>query len=285
MSSLAQHKFSAYLRLIRWHQPIGTILLVWPAIWALLLANEGRVELTQLTLIVICAWLARSAGCALNDYADRNFDGQVDRTSTRPLATGELPARHALYIAAGFLSLAFALSFLLPYPAWPLLPPTVLLIALYPYAKRFFMLPQLVLAVTFSMAVPITWYASVGSFAPECFLLMAMTIIWVFGYDTIYSLSDREDDLRLGIHSSSIFFAGYTKHIIALFHLLFLLAFGLLGTYLAIDWRYWLALCLVVLSILYQNSLIHKKDQPEYQKAFRHNGLLGLCVSVALIDF
>ena len=271
-----------YWRLIRGHKPIGTVLLLWPAMWAVWLATEGEPLWTDVLIILACAFLTRSAGCAINDWADRDIDGRVARTRTRPLAAGELAPRKALVAAGVLLAIAFALSWWLSHLVYWMLPVALGLIVLYPFTKRFFAIPQLVLALAFAMAAPISWYAVAGELRPECLLLLIVCMLWVFTYDTIYALSDIKDDEMIGVHSSARFFGDNARAAIILLHALLLAGLWVLGQVFELTswWRAGLALALV--SVIYQHYLIARGREGDYLRAFVHNGWFGLIIWLGL---
>ncbi len=282
LTSVLPGRWLSYARLIRLDKPIGTVLLAWPAMWALWLAAGGVPLWSDLCIVLACAFLTRSAGCALNDWADRSIDGSVQRTRMRPLATGALMPSEALALAAVFLLGALILSWFLSYSVWWLLPPVLALIVCYPFTKRFFVLPQLVLALTFSMAVPIAWYAVAGQFDTGCWLLMVVTAIWVFAYDTTYAMSDVRDDSLIGVHSSALFFGAHAQAAVALLHTLMLAGLWLLGAVFELNLHWYLTMLVVLASMGWQHFLISRASRDDFIRSFRHNGWLGLIIWAGL---
>src|SRR5574340_1786160 len=202
-------KWGLYARLMRLDKPIGILLLLWPTLWALWIAGEGRPAPLVVTIFVVGTVLMRSAGCVINDYADRDFDGHVERTRNRPLATGAVTTKEALALASALSALAFVL--ILPLHAlviWLSLP-ALFLAASYPFTKRFFAIPQAYLGIAFGFGIPMAFAAQLGDVPPVAWLLLAANVFWAIAYDTEYAMVDRDDDIHLGIHSSALFFGKY----------------------------------------------------------------------------
>jgi 4-hydroxybenzoate polyprenyltransferase len=237
-------KFSLYLKLIRWDKPIGTLLLLWPTLWALWLAAEGFPGWTLLSIFTLGTFLMRSAGCAVNDVADRNFDAHVQRTAQRVVATGQVSVREALWVAAacaltaGLLALglnAFALWLCLPAAA---------VAAAYPFFKRFFAVPQAILGVAFSFGIPMAYAALHNALPTQMWLLFAANFAWVMAYDTAYAMADKPDDLRLKLKTSAVFFGKYDALAVALFELVFLMLFAVILLQTRAGWAAWLGLAI-----------------------------------------
>jgi 4-hydroxybenzoate polyprenyltransferase len=278
-----RRRLAAYADLIRIRRPIGIYLLLWPPLWALWIAAQGRPDWRLVLIFVLGATLMRSAGCAINDFADRHIDGQVARTQARPLATGAVSAREALLVFVLLSLAAFGLVLLLNRTTIALSVVALLLAALYPFTKRFTHLPQLVLGMAFGWAVPMA-FTAVGERVPlEGWLLFAATVIWALIYDTQYAMVDREDDRRIGVKSTAILFGDRDRLIIGLFQLLM---FGLLlvtGARLGLGWGYHLGLAVAALSAIYQQWLIRARQPKACFEAFLNNNVFGMLVFLGLL--
>lgn len=219
----------ALAQVIRLSNQSGTLLLVLPPLWALVLAAEGRPSVSLVSIFVAGSFLMRSAGVVLNDLADRSFDRQVTRTRTRPLASGALSVREALATVGVLVTLAAGLVLCLNWLVMLLSPGALLLAAVYPFSKRFLSLPQVVLGLAFGWGVVMAWAAVRNSLDPSVWLLYGSTICWVIAYDTIYALQDREDDARIGLKSSALLFGPWTWVAVALALSLMLCLLGIAG--------------------------------------------------------
>jgi 4-hydroxybenzoate polyprenyltransferase len=274
----ARGGWRAYARLMRLHRPIGTLLLLWPTLWALWLAAEGLPDLGVLAVFVLGTLLMRSAGCVINDYADRNFDGHVERTRDRPLATGEIEPRRALVLfgvlvlAAGLLVLTQnALTILLAFVA-------VALAAAYPFMKRHTYLPQVWLGAAFAWSVPMGFAAQTGAVPPLAWLLLSAVVLWVLVYDTQYAMVDREDDLRIGIKSTAILFDDADRPVIAILQGLLLVDLWLVGRQAELGLPYLLGLGVAAALAVYQQWLIRARTPAGCFRAFLNNNWFGLAV-------
>ena len=202
-------KLDAYERLMRLDKPIGILLLLWPTLWALWIAGRGQPNWIIVWIFILGTVLMRSAGCVMNDYADRKFDPHVARTSARPLAAGEVSGREALLLAAGLSLLAFCLVAALNTLTIALSVAALFLAATYPLTKRFLSIPQAYLGVAFGFGIPMAFAAHNGIVPPLAWMLLLANIFWAIAYDTEYAMVDREDDRKIGIHSSALFFGKY----------------------------------------------------------------------------
>lgn len=277
-------QFRDYLILMRLHRPVGILLLLWPTLWALWLAADGPPTLHVLLVFVGGTVLMRSAGCAINDYADREFDPHVARTRERPLAAGRVTPQDALRLFVAVALIAFGLlSSLKNVLAILLAVPAVVLAAVYPLMKRYIALPQAVLGLAFSWGIPMA-YAAVQQQVPwlEAGLLMAANIAWVIAYDTFYAMADREDDLRIGVRSSAIWFGRHDRLITALLQLLSLLLLGVVGALTLQGWPYYAGLALALGCALYQQWLIRTREPGACFRAFLHNQYSGAAVFAGL---
>ena len=279
-------KLPQYIRLMRIDKPIGTLLLLWPTLWALWVAAEGWPPLHILVIFVIGTFLMRSAGCVINDYADRDIDGHVERTVNRPLATGAVSAREALWLAGGLSLVAFLLVLPLdPLVIW-LSIPALFLAASYPFTKRFFAVPQAYLGLAFGFSIPMGFAAVQGEVPALAWLMLAANTLWTIAYDTEYAMVDRPDDLKIGIKTSAITFGRFD---VAAVMLCYAAAIGLLGVVgLLIDAGvvYYLGLAAAAGIAGYHYTLIRARERADCFKAFRHNNWFGAAVFAGIfVDY
>jgi len=269
---------TALAELIRLEKPYGALLLLWPSLWALAIAGEGRPPVRLVGLFCLGAWVMRSAGCAMNDLADRNIDGKVARTAHRPLPSGRLtPIEAIITVVALLLIAAWIVWQLPPLTRWLSLP-GVLLAAGYPLTKRVFPAPQFVMGVAFGWGVPMAWSAVRSSLDPTAWLLFAATVCWAAAYDTIYALMDAADDARLGVHSTARLFGRRSWLAVMGLELAMLALLAQAGVRAELHPLYFSALAAAGLLFLYQ--LPHVKMQPDRETAFR---LFRAHVGVGLI--
>jgi 4-hydroxybenzoate polyprenyltransferase len=263
--------------LMRLNRPIGIFLLLWPTLWALWIAAQGRPDPMVTTVLVLGVVLMRSAGCVINDYADREFDPHVTRTHERPLAAGRVRPREALGLFAILALVAFGLVLLLN-PLTILLSLVALpLAAAYPFMKRYTYLPQVHLGVAFGWAVPMAFAAQTGEFPPPlAWLLLIAVVLWATAYDTMYAMVDREDDIRLGVKSTAILFAEADRAIVAVIQGMLLVV--LLGQKAGLGLYYYLALSAAAALSAYQQYLIRDREPSRCFKAFLNNNWLGLAI-------
>lgn len=278
MNAEIEQKFRLYAELIRVDKPIGIYLLLWPTLWALAVAGEGAPDLWILLVFVAGVFLTRSAGCAINDYADRDIDRHVERTKDRPLTSGRISEKEVLLVCIGLGLLAFILVLSLNWLTIWLSMLAVLLAASYPFMKRFHYLPQVHLGAAFGWAVPMAFAAQTGSLPREAWLLYVATLLWTVAYDTMYSMVDREDDIKIGIKSSAILFGVYDRAIIGLFQALFILTLWLTGTGLEFSEPYFYALGVAILFLIYEQFLIVYRVPENCFRAFLHNHWVGAIV-------
>jgi 4-hydroxybenzoate polyprenyltransferase len=272
-----------YIRLVRLDRPIGILLLLWPALWALWIAGEGHPDWKIVLIFVFGVVLMRSAGCAVNDYADRDIDGQVERTCERPLATGLVTPKEALAVFAVLSLLAFGLVLLLNWQTIILSFVALALAASYPFMKRITNLPQLVLGMAFGMAVPMAFMAQTEGVSPVGWLLYVATVIWALVYDTEYAMVDRKDDLKIGVKSTAILFGEYDRLMIGLLQAAMLGILLLVGVKAGLGHYYYLGLGGATLSALYQQYLIHERQPEACFTAFLNNNIFGLSVFAGLL--
>ncbi len=276
--ALIARRLDAYERLVRLDKPIGALLLLWPTLWALWLAAGGMPRPELIIIFVLGTLLMRSAGCAINDYADRDLDAHVKRTRARPLAAGEIRPREALAVAAGLALCAFAFVLFLNKLAIALSFVALAIAAAYPFTKRVFAMPQLVLGVAFGFGIPMA-YAAVRERLPlECWLLLAANICYSFAYDTEYAMVDRDDDARMGVRSSALTLGRWdVAAVLAAYAgmLGFLLAVGALR---GISWPYYAGLACAGALMLYHGTLIRDRSREGCFKAFMHNNWVGAAI-------
>jgi 4-hydroxybenzoate polyprenyltransferase len=268
-------KLPHYVRLMRIDKPIGTLLLLWPTLWALWIAAEGWPPLHILVIFVIGTFLMRSAGCVINDYADRDFDGHVERTRNRPLATKSVTPREALVLAAGLSLVAFVLILPLdPLVIW-LSVPALFLAASYPFTKRFFAIPQAYLGIAFGFGIPMGFAAILGEVPAAAWIMLLANVFWAVAYDTEYAMVDRPDDLKIGIKTSAITFGRFD--VVAVM-LCYAAAFALLAVAGGLTDRgplYFVGLLAAAGIAGYHYTLIRNRDRALCFKAFRHNNWVG----------
>ncbi len=277
-----RRRLRAYLRLVRADRPIGIFLLLWPGLWALWIAGDGNPPWWVAAIFVLGTVLMRSAGCAINDFADRDFDGRVERTAQRPLATGEVSPREALMEFAALSLLAFGLVLFLNRLTVAMSFVAVALAAVYPFMKRVTHLPQLVLGMAFGWAVPMAFTALQGTVPPLAWELFVATVVWALIYDTEYAMVDREDDLKVGIKSSAILFGRHDRLIIGLLQLLMLALLWDVGRRAGLGWGWQAGLAVGALLFARQQYLIRHRERRACFRAFLENNWFGLVLFAGL---
>jgi 4-hydroxybenzoate polyprenyltransferase len=268
-------RLDAYERLIRLDKPIGTLLLLWPTLWAVWLAADGRPSTAIVLIFVLGTLLTRSAGCAVNDYADRNFDAHVERTRSRPLAAREIAPWEALVIAAALAVAAFGLVLFLNRFAIALSFLGLAIAATYPLAKRCFALPQAYLGIAFGFGIPMAYAAIQDHLPAECWLLLAANVFYAFAYDTEYAMVDRDDDAKLGIRTSALTLGRWDVAGVMASYALVLALLALIGARRGLAWPYYAGLGLAGAMMLYHWTLIRDRSRAGCFKAFRHNSWVG----------
>ncbi|MCU7843955.1 MAG: 4-hydroxybenzoate octaprenyltransferase [Candidatus Thiodiazotropha sp. (ex Monitilora ramsayi)] len=271
-----------YALLVRLHRPIGILLLLWPTMWALWLAGEGQPPWVIVLVFMTGVALMRSAGCAINDYADRDFDGYVERTRTRPIAMGLVTPKEALGVFAVLSLLAAGLLVFLNWPTRFMSVVALLLAAVYPFMKRYTHLPQVMLGAAFGWAVPMAFMALGESIPPMAWILFVATLLWALIYDTQYAMVDREDDLKIGVKSSAILFGRYDNLIIAILQILMLLLLFQVGNLAERGWIYQLGLLSGAGLFVYQQWLTREREPKACFDAFLNNNLFGLAIFLGL---
>ena len=269
---------NAYFRLMRLHKPIGIYLLLWPALWALFLAAGDLPRFELLAIFVVGVILMRSAGCVINDYADSDIDKLVERTKNRPITTGEISGKSALLLFFALLLVAFALVLLTNLLTIQLAFIAAALATLYPFTKRWTHLPQFILGLAFAMSVPMAFAATDNNIPNEAWWIFLATVIWTVSYDTMYAMSDREEDLKIGMKSSAILFAKYDKLIIALLQICLLLLLIKISIVFNLGVFYYISLILTVFLMVYHQKLIKNREKSACFDAFLHNNYIGLII-------
>jgi 4-hydroxybenzoate polyprenyltransferase len=276
-------KINAYERLMRLDRPIGILLLLWPTLWALWIAGEGRPNWVIVAIFVMGTVLMRSAGCVINDVADRNIDGRVERTQARPLATGEVGVKEALILAAVLSLIAFCFVLFLNKLTIVLSVAALFLAASYPFTKRFFAMPQAYLGIAFGFGIPMAFAALTGDIPAVAWLVLLANVFWAIAYDTEYAMVDREDDLKIGIRSSAIFFGHFDVIAIMFCYLAMLVILTTVGFMLKLHWLYYIGLSVAGMIACYHYFLIKNRDRTNCFKAFLHNSWLGAATFVGLL--
>ncbi len=272
-----------FVQLARLDRPIGIYLLLWPTLWALWLAARGIPTEKNLLIFIVGVILTRSAGCAINDYADRYFDGHVKRTQQRPLVTGKVTPKEALIFAGVLLLLAFilvlgtngltiALSFV-----------ALGLAAVYPFAKRYTYLPQVVLGAAFGWSIPMAYAAEIGTLNIQTWLLFIANLLWAVAYDTQYAMVDRDDDVRLGIKSTAILFGDLDNLMIGCCQVFFLITLATVGLQLGLGWPFFLSLVFALGVFFYQQWLTRDREQEACFKAFLSNNWVGAIIFLGIL--
>lgn len=268
-------RLDVYIRLMRADKPIGTLLLLWPTYWALWLASDGIPDLAVLAAFTIGTFLMRSAGCVINDFADRDFDGAVERTKNRPFAQGRVGKKEALLLTA-FLCLLAALCLIpLNHLTWLMGLPALFLALTYPFTKRFFPIPQFYLGLAFSFGIPMAFAAVVGNVPFEAWILFAANVLWTLAYDTVYAMADKEDDLKIGIKTSAVTFGRYDIAAAMLCHGGFTLLMVALGIEIGATWAYWAAVPITVWLQSLQYRAIKNRNRQVCFQTFLANNRIG----------
>ena len=265
----------AYAYLIRLDKPIGTLLLLWPTLWALWLASGDFPQWHLLIIFILGTFLMRSAGCAINDYADQDFDRHVLRTKDRPITSGKISGKEALMVAGALALIAFLLIQPLNALTKELSFFALAVAILYPFTKRFFAIPQAVLGIAFGFGIPMAYAAVLGFIPLEAWVLFVGNIFWAIAYDTAYAMVDRDDDLRLGLRTSAITFDRFDVIAIAMSYGVLFLSQVWVAQLANLSNYFWLGWCLALACAVYHLKLVSTRKREECFKAFRHNNWLG----------
>jgi 4-hydroxybenzoate polyprenyltransferase len=276
-------RLEEYMRLMRLNRPIGIWLLLWPTLWALWVAGNGHPDPKVLVVFVLGVTVMRSAGCIVNDFADRNVDPHVRRTRERPLAARRVTPVEALLLFMGLLGVALWLAtYLNPFTLRLACVGAALTVS-YPFLKRYFALPQLYLALAFSWGVPMAFAALLGTLPRVAWVMFVATIIWVTIYDTLYAMVDREDDLKIGVNSSAIVFADMDRLIVGALQLTMLVALALMGRSLLFGNAYLAALGVAAVFFVYQQWLIRARKPDACLRAFLNNHYVGMSIFIGIL--
>jgi len=275
-------RLSLYLQLTRLNRPIGILLLLWPTLWGVWIAGAGHPGMRIVLIFVAGTVLMRSAGCAINDYADRNFDKHVKRTCDRPVTSGRIAPTEALGVAAGLALTALALILPLNLLTLLLSFPAVFLAASYPFTKRFLAIPQAYLGIAFGFGIPMAFAAEQGAVPPVAWILLAANVFWSIAYDTEYAMVDRDDDVNLGIHSSALTFGRYDVAAVMACYAATLALLAYAGKLAGLGWFYYAGLTAAGGIALYHYGLIRGRQREACFRAFLHNSWFGAAVFAGL---
>lgn len=267
-----------YIQLTRLHRPIGILLLMWPTLWAVWIAADGHPSWLIVSIFVLGTTLMRSAGCVINDYADRHIDKHVKRTKERPLTSGKVSERETVWLAVVLAFISFLLILPLNPLTWMLSFPAVFLAASYPYTKRFLVIPQAYLGIAFGFGIPMAFAATLGEVPTVAWVLLLANIFWCIAYDTEYAMVDRDDDIHLGIHSSALFFGRYDVAAVMLCYAVALLLLVVAGLMAGLGMVYFVGLLAAAGIVLYHYTLIKDRSRERCFAAFLHNNWFGAAV-------
>jgi len=281
--STVKQKWLAIKSITRMDKPIGTYLLLWPTYWALWIACDGWPSLHLLLVFSLGVFVMRSAGCVINDFADRNIDGQVERTKNRPLVTGLLSAAEAINLFGVLIGIALGLVLTLSWPTIYLSIVALFLAALYPFMKRYTHLPQVVLGAAFSWGMIMAFREVQGEIPLVAWLLFSANLLWTVAYDTMYAMVDRDDDLKIGVKSTAILFGDNDLRIIAFLQLMTLAILWTVGELLAFGWPYQLSLVVAAGFFSYQQLLINNRERVACFRAFLQNHWIGLIIFLGIL--
>lgn len=276
-------RLDRYEKLMRLDKPIGILLLLWPTLWALWFACDGPPPLLLIAIFALGTVLMRSAGCVINDYADRAFDGHVERTRERPLVTGAVSAKEALILAAVLCLLSFCLIIRLPRLVWWMSIPALFLAASYPYTKRFLAIPQAYLGIAFGFGIPMAFAAVWQSVPPIAWVMLLANVFWAIAYDTEYAIVDRPDDLKIGIKTSAITFGRFDVLAVMLCYLVTLALLSWVGWQFLRGPIYFVGIAIAALIAIYHYWLIRERDRSRCFKAFLHNNWIGATIFAGLV--
>lgn len=281
-TSLRSSKLLAYHRLMRTDKPIGALLLLWPTLWALWVAAPGVPPLWILAVFVAGVWLMRAAGCVVNDYADRKFDGHVKRTANRPLPSGAVSEKEARILFAVLVLLSFLLVLTLNTMTILLSVAGLALAWVYPFMKRYTHLPQVVLGAAFGWSIPMAFAAVSETLPLSCWLMLLANILWAVAYDTQYAMVDRDDDVKIGIKSTAILFGQYDRLIIGILQAGVLALMATIGWLNDLNWEFYWSILVAGALFVYQQKLIRNRERDPCFQAFLNNNYVGLVLFIGL---
>jgi 4-hydroxybenzoate polyprenyltransferase len=283
MPAALRSRIALYERLMRLDKPIGTLLLLWPTLWAVWIAGFGRPHWATVWIFALGTLLMRSAGCAVNDVWDAEFDAQVKRTRDRPVATGEVTRREALVVAAVLALAAFGLVLVFNVLTVALSVVALLLAVTYPLTKRFFVLPQAYLGIAFGFGIPMAFAAQTGELPATAWALLAANIFWAIAYDTEYAMVDRDDDVRVGIRTSAILFGRHDVAAVMICYGATLAILVWVGMYEKLRWPYYAGLAVAAAMMGYHYTLIRDWTREGCFKAFLHNNWVGAVIFAGIV--
>ena len=269
---------NAYFRLMRLNKPIGIYLLLWPTYWALFLSAGGWPDIDLLIIFTFGVIITRSAGCVINDYADREIDKHIARTSDRPITAGEISPKAALLLFIALGLAAFALVLLTNTLTIKISFIAIAIAVLYPFTKRWTNLPQLILGLAFAMSVPMAFSAQTGTVPASAGWIFLATVLWTLIYDTLYAMADRDEDLKIGVKSTAILFAKYDQIFITLLQVLLMIVFIKIGNLFDLGAFYDISLIIILFIMIYHQFLLKKRQKMDYFKAFINNHFIGMTV-------
>ncbi len=275
-------RITQYGLLMRVHRPIGTYLLLWPTLWALFLAGNGAPSLSLILIFSLGTFFMRSAGCVINDFADRKFDAHVTRTQDRPMAQGHVSEKEALILFMVLGILSFLLVLMLNGLTVFLSLGAIVIASAYPFMKRYTYFPQVVLGAAFAWSIPMAYAAVNNAIAVEAWLLYISTLLWVLAYDTFYGMVDRKDDLKIGIKSTAIFFGEADLHIIGLIQGFFLFGMLLVGQRYDLNWPYYVSWFVSLGLVIYQIWIARKRKPQKCFQAFINNNFIGMTFFIGI---
>jgi 4-hydroxybenzoate polyprenyltransferase len=278
-----KQRLDLYEKLMRLDKPIGTLLLLWPTLWALWIATNGKPDWLVVWIFSLGTLLMRSAGCVINDYADRDFDPHVERTKDRPLAARKVSTREALMLAGVLILCAFILVLPIFLRIWWLTLIALFLAASYPFTKRFFALPQAYLGVAFGFGIPMAFAAVTGEVGPIGWTLLVANVFWALAYDTEYAMVDREDDLKIGIRTAAITFGSFDVAAVMLCYVATLAILAEVGNQLAYGQLYFVGLAVAAVVAAYHFVLIRDRTRDGCFAAFRHNKWFGAAIFAGIV--
>lgn len=271
-----------FVQLMRLDKPIGILLLLWPTLWALWLAAEGLPSWKNLLIFILGCVLMRSAGCVINDYADRHFDRHVSRTRDRPLTAGRVRPQQALQLFGALCSLSALLVLLTNALTIKLAVAALALAAIYPYCKRHTHMPQIVLGAAFGWSIPMAWAAEKNGMAPQIWLVFATALLWTLVYDTFYAMVDRDDDLKIGIRSTAILFGDADRVITGVLQALVVLGLLLIGKRFHLLWPYYISVAVSSVLFVWQQHLIRQRQPAQCFRAFLNNHWVGMVIFLGI---
>jgi len=273
---------NAYFRLMRLDKPIGIYLLLWPALWALFLAADGWPRLDLIIIFVLGVTIMRSAGCVINDYADRKIDKLIERTQHRPITSGEITAKSALILFFILMLIAFGLVLMTNSLTIQLAFIAAGLAILYPFTKRWTHLPQFVLGLAFAMSVPMAFAATNGSVSDGAWWVFVATVIWTVIYDTMYAMADREEDLKIGVRSTAVLFAKFDKLLIGMLQICLFLLLLKISEIFNLAIYYDISLILTAFLMIFHQKMIKNREKTACFQAFLHNNFIGMVIFIGI---